>query len=162
MPHHHRALFKVQADTRVEPPILRWLGTLLTLKESKAMGFKPTVVRCKWFKFNDLNYSATNVPEKNCLTLYSIDTRFYCSRQHLKTSWQKKKLLLQSNFFLCHNVFKAFQLKDIYLAHFLIKYFCWKNSLKQMKLYLNMSNLTCKTHKLAALKNNRHLTLANS
>ena len=32
-----------------------------------------------------------------CLTLYSIDTHFYvcCSRQHLKTLWQRKKLLLQ-------------------------------------------------------------------
>ena len=45
------------------------------------------------------------------LTLYSIDTRFYvcCSRQHLKTLSQRKKLLLQE--FLCHNAFTAFQLK---------------------------------------------------
>ena len=40
------------------------------------------------------------------LTLYSKDTCFYvcCWRWHLKTLWQRKKLLLQ-------DVFRAFQLK---------------------------------------------------
>ena len=41
------------------------------------------------------------------ITLYSIDIHFYvcCSIRHLKTLWQRKKLLL------LHNVFKAFQHK---------------------------------------------------
>ena len=56
------------------------------------------------------------------LTLYSIDTRFYvrCSRQHLKTLWQRKKLLRQ-------DVFKAFQLKK---SSFLSAEWTFKNFLK--------------------------------
>ena len=46
------------------------------------------------------------------LTLYSIDTstRFYvcCSRQHLKTLWQRKKLLLQEHFFPLPQCFQSF------------------------------------------------------
>ena len=41
------------------------------------------------------------------LSLYSIDTHFLriTKRQLLKTLWEKKKLLVKSNFFFSHNVF---------------------------------------------------------
>ena len=41
------------------------------------------------------------------LTLYSIDTYFNTSTtdNFLKTLWEKKKLLVTSNFFFSHNVF---------------------------------------------------------
>ena len=46
-------------------------------------------------------------PPEKPLTLYSIDTHFDASTtdSFLKTLWEKKKLLVTSNFFFSHNIF---------------------------------------------------------
>ena len=71
--------------------------------------------------FIHLNSVCTNVTLT--LTLYSIDTHFDTStRQLLKTSWEKKKLLVMSNFFFSHTVFYSIRKLYPHLSIFLTSY----------------------------------------
>ena len=68
-----------------------------------------------------------------CLTLYSIDTHFKASTidNFLKTLWEKKKLLVTSNFFFFHIVFysirKLYPYWSIFLTVYLYLLLKWKS-----------------------------------
>ena len=60
----------------------------------------------------------------------------------LKTLWQKEKLLIMRDFFLCHNVFKSRLLQSCqkWVSVFRTGYWVWWNSFNRMSNWLNLAS----------------------
>ena len=78
------------------------------------------------------------------LTLYSIVTHFdtLTTRQLLKTLWEKKKLLLTSNFFFSHNVFLLNQIIVSPFVHVFDTIFSFAAEVEEPKIAIFGKGLT--------------------